>query len=182
VLFAANHLSLFDGPLALMEVPGRMTMTVATYVWKMPVVNLLFKGVGAVPLQGTREDLKSFRVMKARLQRGGRVFIFPEGHVSKDGSIDEFRRGAALLQKQTGAVVVPIGIAGTETIVPWGKIVPEKVRVPVAMIVGEPLEISPEAEVGEITDMMRAAVVPLAEKARGLLTDKAGAKLAETAR
>jgi 1-acyl-sn-glycerol-3-phosphate acyltransferase len=55
----------------------------------------------------------------ARLLAAGRdVVIYPEGTRSRDGSIAEFRQGAARLAALAGVPLVPVGITGTRTLLP----------------------------------------------------------------
>jgi 1-acyl-sn-glycerol-3-phosphate acyltransferase len=55
----------------------------------------------------------------ARLLAAGRdVVIYPEGTRSRDGSIGEFRPGAARLAALAGVPLVPVGITGTRALLP----------------------------------------------------------------
>jgi 1-acyl-sn-glycerol-3-phosphate acyltransferase len=76
---------------------------------------------GAFPVRrggGGTADLEA----AARLLAAGRdVVIYPEGSRSPDGSVGEFRHGAARLAVLTGVPLVPVGITGTRELLPAGK-------------------------------------------------------------
>ncbi|HEY6791348.1 MAG TPA: lysophospholipid acyltransferase family protein [Trebonia sp.] len=76
---------------------------------------------GAFPVRrggGGTADLEE----AARLLAMGRdVVIYPEGSRSRDGSIGEFRHGAARLAVLSGTPLVPVGITGTRELLPASK-------------------------------------------------------------
>jgi 1-acyl-sn-glycerol-3-phosphate acyltransferase len=53
------------------------------------------------------------------LQRGRILCIFPEGSRSFENRLNEFKKGAAILSRETGAPIVPVGIRGTHEV--WGR-------------------------------------------------------------
>jgi 1-acyl-sn-glycerol-3-phosphate acyltransferase len=61
------------------------------------------------------------------------IGLFPEGGLSQDGKLREFKRGAALLGFKTGRPIVPCAILGAYEALPRGarfpKFAPIKVRV-----------------------------------------------------
>jgi 1-acyl-sn-glycerol-3-phosphate acyltransferase len=73
----------------------------------------------------------------ARLQVGEVVGVFPEGGISKDGTLQPFRPGIALLALRTGVPVVPVSIRGTREALPPGHWRPRHARVDVRL--GPPL-------------------------------------------
>ena len=70
------------------------------------------------------------------LRAGRTVVVFPEGTRSRDGSMGEFHRGAFRLAAAAGVPVVPVGIAGTRTLLP---VAGSPKRSAVAVRIGRPL-------------------------------------------
>jgi 1-acyl-sn-glycerol-3-phosphate acyltransferase len=62
----------------------------------------------------------AFDELRAVLDRGGVVAIYPEGTRSRDGLLHKGHTGAAHLSLLTGAPLVPVGIHGTDHILPTG--------------------------------------------------------------
>jgi len=77
-----------------------------------------FKAWGAYPVYvGVKNYEKSLRnhidILK---NKKGSVCIFPEGKVTKDGNLQDFKGGVAFLAQHTGASVVPVRILGVHKI------------------------------------------------------------------
>ena len=74
------------------------------------------------------------------LDRGFSVMLFPEGHMSRTGKLQEIMPGSALIAVEMSVPVVPVGITGTEKIASpgvKGVVVPH--RAPVKVTFGAPL-------------------------------------------
>ena len=101
------------------------------------VVDQLFDALGAVEVERGTADRGAMRALEAVLERGEPVAIFPEGTRRAGPEITELFAGAAFLSVKFGVPIVPVGIGGSEHILPKGKIFPRIHRV--AVSVGEPL-------------------------------------------
>src|SRR5690606_19208666 len=69
------------------------------------------------------------------------VALYPEGTRSLDGRLYKGRTGVAFLALQTGAPVVPVGLVGTDKVMPVGAKFPS-LRERVTVRFGMPLELS----------------------------------------
>lgn len=133
VLLIGNHPSYFDPVLAAMVVdrPVHFLMYKAYYEGPFkgwlgflnPVLKAFLKRMGVIPVaplepgNGPKGILRTLKEAREALLRGEVVALFPEGHVSRDGSVDRFLRGFAFIARGTGAAVVPFGLRG-----PWGSL------------------------------------------------------------
>ena len=97
------------------------------------------------------------------LQAGWSTALYPEGTRSLDGRLYKGRTGVAFLALQTGAPVIPVGLVGTNEIMPVGAKFP-RLRPRVTVRFGEPLDLSHHgsAESGKArrlaTDEIMAAI------------------------
>lgn len=137
LILVANHTSLLDGFLLAAFWPHRLTFLSAAYLFKMPVVSTLLRGVGAIPVQNQAGDLSGIRTALQVLRSGGVLALFPEGHVGTGGNLGSFQTGWAYLALKAGAPVVPVAIKGTERILPMGASFPRRSRIYVQ--IGAPL-------------------------------------------
>jgi len=133
-VFMANHLSFLDGPLLFYVIPQPIRVFIKKEVFRLPVVGLGMKHVHFIPvdrkrLRGGRRSLDwAARLMK---EKGYSFLIFPEGTRSRDGRLQDFRRGGFFLALETAAAVVPVSIIGTYELMPRGQfhVRPGKIRV-----------------------------------------------------
>jgi 1-acyl-sn-glycerol-3-phosphate acyltransferase len=168
VIFAANHLSAVDSFLIPILAPRLVTFIAKAEYYEQPgldgyLMRKALTALGTVPV-----PRGEFRAAQAALDRAlevlndGRAFgIHPEGSRSRDGRLYRGRVGVAWLALASGAPVVPIGLIGTEKMLPVGAWLPR--RVPVTIRFGKPLYFDPPTgPVGkarrDITDEVMAAI------------------------
>ena len=164
VVIASNHLSFIDS-FAIPIVAPRPVVFLAKSDYFTgtgvggAVRRAFFEGIGSIPV-----DRHSSRAAQESLDaalevlRAGRAFgIYPEGTRSRDGRLYKGRTGVAWLALTAGVPVVPVGLVGTDQVMPIGSNVPKLAKVRVTF--GPP--IAPD----------RFAAMP-AGKGRRLLTDE----------
>jgi 1-acyl-sn-glycerol-3-phosphate acyltransferase len=122
VIIAANHLSFFDSVLLLFALPRRVYALGKAEYADRRVTGWLFRGAGMIPVRRQQPaDLQgAFEQARAVLDAGQVLAIFPEGTRSPDGRLHRGHSGAAHLALVTGASLVPVGIIGTDQILPVG--------------------------------------------------------------
>lgn len=106
-IVVANHSSLLDPLVIMAAIPRRIHWLALKDLYRVYVLGWLIKRVKAIPTGGSSEKLIHL------LMKNKNVGIFPEGGISRDGTLKEFRKGAALLAMKTGRPVVPCAILGT---------------------------------------------------------------------
>lgn len=95
--------------------------------WRRRVCRVLAAGFPVRRTGGGMDDLMS---MADGLRAGRAVVLFPEGTRGADGAVGAFHRGALVLAERAGVPVVPVGIAGTDRLLPkHGRLRPSPVRV-----------------------------------------------------
>jgi 1-acyl-sn-glycerol-3-phosphate acyltransferase len=83
------------------------------------VLNFIFRTAGTIPIAGRNEDLQiyeqAFSKIAHYLNNGELVCIFPEGKLTGDGEVDEFKGGMTKVLEQTQVPVIPLALQGL-----WG--------------------------------------------------------------
>jgi 1-acyl-sn-glycerol-3-phosphate acyltransferase len=137
VLFCANHCSYLDPAFVQLVVRRRITFVMTNDFYERPWGRWFFRLVGAVPVARGRMARRGMQRAVALLRRGHAVGLFPEGRLSRDGTLSAPQRGVALIARLGRASVVPMGIAGNFRAWPHGTRVPRRSNVRVAF--GRPL-------------------------------------------
>jgi hypothetical protein len=124
-LIVCNHVSFVDAIViaAACRRPIRFVMHHA--IFRIPVLSWIFKGMKAIPIAGKKEDPRllerAFEEIAKELRAGHLVCIFPEGGLTPDGEIQEFRPGLARALAETPVPVVPMALSGL-----WGSMFSRK--------------------------------------------------------
>ena len=120
IIFICNHLSNADG-LILDKVLRKKydpTFVAGIKLSNDPVTKLgtmMVKNVGIKPNSADKEAITNI----VKLVRGGEnLMIFPEGTRSRTGAMIEGKKGILLIARLTKAKIVPIGMTGTEILLP----------------------------------------------------------------
>ena len=128
-ILVVNHLSFFDGYYMAALPFYDLTFAVGSWpfrmVWYTAVMRTArYLDVDRMPWA---DALAACRRASAG---GGTVLFFPEGHRSRTGEMLPFRSGAFRMATETGLPLVPLCIAGTETLLPPGavRLHPARVR------------------------------------------------------
>ncbi|MBN9195287.1 MAG: 1-acyl-sn-glycerol-3-phosphate acyltransferase [Microbacterium sp.] len=148
VIFASNHLSFIDS----IAIPVASPRTVrflakASYFDGKGVKGWIsrefFTALGASPVErgAGQAALDALDQQKRFLEAGEAIALYPEGTRSLDGRLYKGRTGVAFLALQTGAPVVPVGLTGTNEIMPVGAKLP-RLRPRISVRFGEPIDVS----------------------------------------
>ena len=118
-LLVCNHVSFVDALLIAGAVRRPMRFVMYYKIYNLPVLNFIFRTAGAIPIAGRNEDRATFDQAFERIARyledGELVCIFPEGKLTGDGEIDEFKGGVKLILQRTPVPVIPLALQGL-----WG--------------------------------------------------------------
>ncbi len=123
-VIVCNHLSYLD-PLLLIASFERHRTIVKTRFFKVPIFGWIIKKSGYFPATGeerfTRMMLEQMETMEGFLQRGGNLFVFPEGTRSREGMIGNLNRGALKIARLCKAPIYVLQLTHTENLFTPGK-------------------------------------------------------------
>jgi 1-acyl-sn-glycerol-3-phosphate acyltransferase len=112
-IVAANHISIFDPPLALAFWPEMLEAIGAVEVFSRPFQNRLVRMYGTIPVHRGEVDRELLRAVLSLLQSGHRLLIAPEGGRSHVTAMRRAKPGIAYIVEAAQVPVVPLGIVGT---------------------------------------------------------------------
>jgi len=130
-IIVANHNSFLDSVLIMSAVPKKIYCIALRDIYKFQWLGWFLRLIETVPSGNSSEKAVNI------LLENKNVGLFPEGGVSRDGKLKEFRRGSALLSFKTGRPIVPCAIIGTFESLPFGSRIP-KIR-PLKLKIGKPI-------------------------------------------
>ncbi|MCV4261504.1 MFS transporter [Pseudomonas capsici] len=118
-LLVCNHVSFVDALLIGGAVRRPIRFVMYYKIYRLPVLNFIFRTAGTIPIAGRNEDLeiyeKAFQRIVRYLADGELVCIFPEGKLTRDGEISGFKGGMSRVLEETPVPVIPLALQGL-----WG--------------------------------------------------------------
>ena len=119
-IFVCNHLSNADG-LVLSKILKEKSDPYFIAGVKLsddPITNLGTQIVKNIPIKPSSADKEAITKVVKALKGGDDVLIFPEGTRSRTGGLIEGKKGILLFAKMSKAEIIPIGMAGTDKLLP----------------------------------------------------------------
>ncbi|NNN00213.1 MAG: 1-acyl-sn-glycerol-3-phosphate acyltransferase [Acidimicrobiaceae bacterium] len=162
VLIAPIHRSNVDFAFTLFISPRKVFFMAKVSVFRVPLLGPLLLHLGAFPVKRGSADRESMSLAEEVLRLGHALVLFPEGTRKEGLSVAPLHDGAMFVAARTGALVVPVGIGGSDRAMPKGAKLPRPAKIKI--VVGEP--ISPPTSDGRIP---RSAITAKSEELREAL-------------
>lgn len=142
VVFACNHVSFADPCMlwcVLYSYCGGSRFLARSSLFR-PLIGGVIARAGAIPIDPDSADTTAIKRAKNALRRGEHLLIFPEGtRMNRPDKVYHPHAGVVLIARMGKAKIVPVGVKGTEKIMPYGK--PKFLRFPrVYFKFGEPID------------------------------------------
>jgi 1-acyl-sn-glycerol-3-phosphate acyltransferase len=123
-VLACNHVSFVDAVLLMAASPRPIAFVMDHRIFRIPILGWLFRLAKAIPVAPQKEDPVLYEAAFERaaqvLRAGDLLLIFPEGAITKDGQLQEFRGGLMKILERARAdgiapPVVPMALSNL-----WG--------------------------------------------------------------
>ncbi len=113
-ILVCNHVSFVDAVLLMAASPRPIRFIMDHHIFRIPVLGWMFRLAKAIPIASRRENPqtyeRAFAQAAAVLADGEMVCIFPEGAISADGTLGEFKGGVMKLLELQPVPVVPMAL------------------------------------------------------------------------
>ena len=150
VLLVCNHVSFIDALVLAGSIRRPIRYVMYYKIFPIPIMSFIFKTARAIPIAGKSEKpdimYKAFDKVSDALKEGEVVCIFPEGKITENGEMGEFKSGAIKLLERDPVPTVPLALRGL-----WGsffsrkygnamtRVVPRGLFNRIEVVAGEPI-------------------------------------------
>ena len=148
VLIVSNHVSFLDALFIMGLKARKVTILIHSNFYRMPGFKWFFRWIGALEVPNANQPKqmqKFFERVHRVLDRGGVVCMFPEGSISSNGVMQEFKSGVAAMLPDKDVPVIPMHLSML-----WGSLFrihqghlrfirPHKLPIPATVYVGDPI-------------------------------------------
>lgn len=118
-IFICNHLSNADGIILDKVLKDQdVTFVAGVKLSNDPVTSIGINIVKTIQIKPNTADKEALTKLVKMVKEGNSILIFPEGTRSRTGSMIEAKKGILLIAKLTKAPIIPIGVWGTEKLLP----------------------------------------------------------------
>ncbi len=119
VLLLGNHASWFDWAVLQIACPRPIRYVMLRSIYEMPVLKGFLRTFGVIPIAPGKDAEESLAQIREALKNGDVVAIFPEGRISRNGQLANFKRGFERavegLSAEADVKIVPFYLRGL-----WG--------------------------------------------------------------
>lgn len=127
VLLTPVHVSFIDPPLLGSTCRRALRFMAKEELFK-GIFGKLIRSVGAFPVKRGEGDMSAIRIAIDELKAGHTVLMFPEGSRNDGETMLPILPGISMLAKRSDALIVPVGLAGTNKMWPRGQKLPKRAR------------------------------------------------------
>jgi 1-acyl-sn-glycerol-3-phosphate acyltransferase len=172
-LLAPIHRSNIDTPLAAAVTTRRMRFMGKDSIWKIKPIGWIISSLGAFPVTRGSADREALKRCINVLESGEPLVLFPEGTRQSGPLVQPLFDGAAYVAVKAGVPIIPVGIGGSEGVMPKGSkmIYPKKC----VIVIGEPIVAIadesgriPRSAVKDITEQLATELQRLFNEAQQL--------------
>ena len=158
-IIMSNHQSVFDVWALIGKLPLQLRWIMKAGIKKVPVFGYALQRMGHIYLdrKKSKDTLLGLEAAAKKIRDGTSVVIFPEGTRSKDGRLQKFHRGGAVLAVKSGVPILPVTVNGGRFVLPKGTLalMPGKIEV----VVGDVIDPGAfDGNTDELMAVVRAAI------------------------
>jgi len=118
-VLVCNHVSYVDAVLLMAASPRPIYFVMDQRIFKVPVLGWLFKLAKAIPIAPRKEDPAAYEAAfdagAKVLAEGDLLAIFPEGGITRDGTLQDFKGGIMKILERQPVPVIPMALTNL-----WG--------------------------------------------------------------
>src|SRR3954447_1439214 len=106
-LLLPNHITWVDAIVLQLATPRPIRFIIHDEYYRKPFLHPFLRLIGCIAISSKRAK-EAIRSAAERIREGEIVCLFPEGHLSRTGTLLRLQRGYELIARQADAAVVPV--------------------------------------------------------------------------
>ncbi|HJR24437.1 MAG TPA: lysophospholipid acyltransferase family protein [Acidimicrobiales bacterium] len=173
-ILAPVHRSNVDFALTCVITRRQMRYMGKDSIWKSKLLGRFVTLLGAFPVHRGTADRDALRACTDIVEGGNPLVMFPEGTRMTGPTVQELFDGTAYVAARTQVPIVPLGIGGSEAMMPKGAKLPRPTKL--VLVVGDPIPAPepssggrvPRSAVGELTKRLHVELQDLFDEAQTL--------------
>jgi 1-acyl-sn-glycerol-3-phosphate acyltransferase len=159
-IVAPVHRSNLDTPILAFLTPRRLRFMGKDSLWNKGGLGAKYlSALGGFPVARGTADRDALRACENVIRRGEPLVMFPEGTRQSGPVLHPLFDGPGFIAARTGAPIIPVGIGGSERVMPKGAkfVRPTKI----VLVIGRPIEPPPfggrvvRREVKDLTEQLK---------------------------
>ena len=140
-VLAPVHRSYVDTPIACCVTRRRLRYMGKDTLWRNRAFGWLLSALGGFPVTRGTADREALRRCIEVLGMGEALVLYPEGERKDGPTVQPLFDGAAYVAAKAGVPIVPVGIGGSDRVMPRGSrfVYPRKVHVVIGPVIPAPI-------------------------------------------
>jgi 1-acyl-sn-glycerol-3-phosphate acyltransferase len=112
-MFCQNHVNLMDAHAACASIPHPFCGLMNAWQFHVPAYGWIMRLAEGIPVSKGANRYRGVAAhCRDRIARGLSILVFPEAHRTRDGKVQEFKKGVFLMARDAGMPVVPLATRG----------------------------------------------------------------------
>jgi len=169
VILAPNHRSDCDPVAVGAAAPRPLWYVAKEELFDIPILGSVMRFFHAMPIKRDAADRQAIRRIEETLAKGEAVVIFPEGRVSPTGAFQPLEPGVGLIALRANVPIVPVGLLGTERIIPYGSVIPRPAFRCTTVRFGEPITFDDIVQTTRRREQVDALMARVEERMKQLI-------------
>jgi 1-acyl-sn-glycerol-3-phosphate acyltransferase len=154
-VLAPVHRSNVDFALASLVTKRPMRFMGKDNIWKSKLLGRFVSMLGAFPVHRGSADRDALKACIDIITGGSPLVMFPEGTRQTGPVVEELFDGTTYVAAKAGVPIIPVGIGGSEAMMPKGAKMLHRSRL--VLVVGDPLPALESSETGRVPRSASAA-------------------------
>lgn len=174
LIIAPVHRSYIDWIVVARISRKRLRFLIKGEVWRFKFIGKALEYLGSFAVRRDAPDRESLDTALKVLAAGEPLVLFPEGTRCEGDEIQEIKDGTAYIALKSRAVIVPVGLGGSDKAMPRHAKFPKRHKV--AMVIGEPIDTgalladgqtrASRTQVTQLSELIKSRLQEVYDKAR----------------